>query len=193
MTKKPLLFILLLTLALTGCQQQTEQNLQLGSGQQANEEQAQAHNPHDLQSLAKELDAGQDLNLPYAQPIKTKDGKIKIDWSYLDTKVTKKDPDHYPYPFQQDSQPVQNYAQAYQINAKQAQYAMMLSMASPEALGKVLDQISDYYLGHEFIDGADPALVIYTKPAVVSDDYEYVFADKFGEGLTLPIKIRPKQ
>lgn len=151
-------------------------------------------NPHDLKALAQELQkTGHTVaDEPVAKPIKTDDGRVRVDWSLIDTKVKPINPNSYDYPFAEDSQPVQNYAKAYNITPKQAQHAMMLSMASPEALGKILDQLSDYYISHEVIDGHPATLVIHTKAGVVSEQHDYVFADKFGEGLVLPIEIRPK-
>lgn len=117
---------------------------------------------------------------------------INIDWTQVDSKVVPINPDDYAYPFALDSMPVKNYATAYNITPKQAQHSMMLAMASPEALNKVLDQIQGHYLGHSLTDGADMSLVIYTDDAVVPSRFDYVFADKFGEGLVLPIVITPK-
>lgn len=117
---------------------------------------------------------------------------IHIDWTQVDSKVVPINPDDYAYPFALDSMPVKNYATAYNITPKQAQHSMMLAMASPEALNKVLDQIQGHYLGHSLTDGADMSLVIYTSDAVIPSRFDYVFADKFGEGLVLPIVITPK-
>lgn len=120
------------------------------------------------------------------------DGKIHIDWTQLDTKVAPIDPAEYAYPFAENSDPVVKYAAAFKLSPKQAQHAMLLSMASPEALGKVLDQITGEYLGSEFADGAAPILKIYTTPKVAASRFDYVFADTFGKGLVLPIEIVPK-
>ncbi len=116
---------------------------------------------------------------------------INIDWTQVDSKVTPINPDDYAYPFAIDSIPVKNYATAYNITPKQAQHSMMLAMASPEALTKVLEQIQGHYLGHSLTDGADMSLVIYTSDAVVPSRFDYVFADKFGEGLVLPVVVMP--
>ncbi|MDO4251571.1 MAG: hypothetical protein Q4C68_08695 [Moraxella sp.] len=124
------------------------------------------------------------------QPVKAR--PIKIDKQALTTIAPKPVAD-YPYAFDEDSQAVKNYAQAYNISSKQAQHAMTLAMASPEALGKVLDQIQGEYLGHSLTDGADMSLVIYTTRHVVSDRFDYVIADKFGEGLVLPVIITTKE
>lgn len=117
------------------------------------------------------------------------DGKIHLDIAQFDTGVARADLANYPYPFAVDSVPVQNYAKAYQISAQDAQRAMTLSMASPEALNKVLDMIVGEYLGHSLTDGKDMSLVVYTTDKVAPAEFEYVIADKFGEGLVLPVKV----
>lgn len=117
------------------------------------------------------------------------DGKIHLALEKLNTGVARADLANYPYPFAADSVPVQNYANAYQISAQDAQRAMTLSMASPEALNKVLDMIVGEYLGHSLTDGKDMSLVIYTTDKVAPAEFEYVIADKFGEGLVLPVKV----
>lgn len=116
---------------------------------------------------------------------------ITLDKSALTT-IAPKPTASYPYPFEADSQAVQNYAKTYNISPAQAQHAMTLAMASPEALNKVLDQIQGEYLGHSLTDGADMSLVVYTTDNVVGDKVDYVIADKFGEGLVLPVVITTK-
>ena len=130
---------------------------------------------------------------PNTTPNADPEAIIDIDWTALQTGITPIDPDGYAYPFAPDSEPVKNYAQAFNITAKQAQHSMMLAMASPEALGKVLDQIQGHYLGHSLIDGKEMTLIVYTDSAVAPSAFDYVFADKFGEGLVLPIVVKPKQ
>lgn len=117
------------------------------------------------------------------------DGKIHVDLDKLKTGVARADLSAYTYPFEKDSQAVQNYAKAYQITPSEAQWAMTLSMASPEALNKVLDQIVGEYVGHSLIDGKKMSLVIYTSDKVAPIEFDYVIADKFGEGLVLPVKV----
>lgn len=117
---------------------------------------------------------------------------IVIDWSVLDTGVAPIDPAEYVYPFAIDGEPVQNYAKEYNITPTQAQHSMMLAMAAPEPLGKVLDQIQGHYLGHTLTDGKAMSLVIYTTDQVTGGQYDYVIADKFGEGLLLPVVVTPK-
>lgn len=117
------------------------------------------------------------------------DGKISLDLNKFNTGIAKADTATYVYPFEQNSTAVQNYAKAYQITAQEAQHAMTLSMASPEILNKVLDEIVGEYLGHSLTDGKDMSLVVYTTDKVAPAEFEYVIADKFGEGLVLPVKV----
>lgn len=153
-------------------------------------------NIHDL-SLKKnspnttQIDTTQ-ANIPQISPIKNADGTISIDWSLVDSKIIPSDTDSYDYPILLDSLPVQNYAKAFNTTTQQAQHAMVLSMASPELINKVLDQLSDEYLGHRFMDGAKPVLVIYTTNKVTPSEFSYIIADSFGKGLSLPVQIRPK-
>lgn len=152
----------------------------------------ESHNPHSIEALTDTLQAdGVDINSPEVQPIITADGKIQINWELIDTNTPKADTNSYQYPIAIDSQAVQNYAKAYNISDQQAQHSIVVSMAAPEALVKILDQLEDGYKDHELTDGADMKLIIHTKDNVVADEHEYVFADKFGEGLVLPIEIRP--
>lgn len=132
------------------------------------------------------------IDTPQISPIKNADGTISIDWSLVDSRITPSDTDSYNYPILLDSLPVQNYAKAFDTTAQQAQHAMVLSMASPELINKVLDQLSDEYLGHRFMDGAKPVLVIYTTDKVTPSEFSYIIADSFGKGLSLPVQIRPK-
>lgn len=119
----------------------------------------------------------------------TSQDKIELDLDKLNTGVAQADLTNYPYPFETNSTAVQNYATAYQITPQEAQHAMTLSMASPEGLNKVLDQIVGEYVGHSLTDGKDMSLVIYTTDKVTPITFDYVIADKFGEGLVLPIKL----
>lgn len=185
---KPLALALLTALCLTACDQSaTEQNL----ASTAPTTPPTQSDPHDLQALAQEL--GKDEpQTPDITPIITKDGKTQIDWSHIHTKEPKASLTNYAYPIALDSQAVKNYAQAYNITDKQAQHSLVIGMASPEVLGKVLDQLKDgKYLGHRLTDGANMTLVITTTPDVVADKVEYVFADNFGRGLVLPVVIEP--
>lgn len=148
--------------------------------------------PHDVKALADTLNPN-DSDTPI-NPIITPDGKTQIDWSHIHTKEPKADLATYTYPIALDSTAVKNYAQAYNISDKEAQHSLVVGMASPEALGKVLDQLRDgKYLGHELTDGAVMTLIIHTTPDVVADKVDYVFADTFGRGLVLPVEIRPRE
>lgn len=185
---------LVAVLAMAGCQDKSaetnftkvEQEAQ-GTIQEAPDDTA---DPHDFNALLKQLDDGSVPEVQTAKPIITADGKTQIDWSQIDTvSVQKADPASFDYPFAKDSKPVINYAQNFDISAEQAQLSMMLSMASPEALGKIVDQLGDQYVAHSFRDGAEPALIIQVKPDVINEKHDYVIVDKFAEGLVLPIEI----
>lgn len=120
------------------------------------------------------------------------DGKIHINLTPLQTGITPAPLADYPYPFEADSQAVKNYATSYKITPQQAQHAMTLAMASPEALSKILDQIQGHYLGHSLSDGDKLRLIVYTSEHVAPIQFDYVIADKFGEGLLLPVIIGSK-
>lgn len=153
---------------------------------------AESHNPHNTKVLTNTPKnnhvAIDDFE---TRPIITADDKIQINWALIDTNTQRADTINYKYPIALDSQAVKNYAKAYHISDHQAQHSIVVSMATPEVLGKLLDQLEDGYKEHELTDGADMTLIIHTKNNVVADKHEYVFADKFGEGLVLPIEIRP--
>lgn len=131
-------------------------------------------------------------NEPTAKLIQGEDGKLHIDWSQIDSKTAKTDPKTFAYPFAKDSTPVQNYAKEYNITPEQAQHSMLIAMASPEVLGKLLDQLDNNYLGHHLTDGGQMSLVITVKPSVAHSRFDYVFADTFAKGLVLPVVIEPK-
>lgn len=190
--------IIFIALGLSACMDNSEKNLQTGAniistdGTQSTDAAANNPNPHNVGALLSELKSYEDdtkdgLDAP--KPIITADGKTQIDWSYIDTKTKRVDAGNFIYPFAKDSQPVVNYAQAYNLTPEQAQHAMLLSMASPEALGKILDQLTDKYIAHSFRDGDKPTLIIQVSSDVVNERHDYVIADKFGEGLVLPIEI----
>lgn len=151
-------------------------------------------NPHDLQTLASELSTSDPSVLPDVQPLTTADGKIALDKTHILTDTPKADTATYDYPINLDSMAVKNYAKAYNITDKQAQHSMVIAMASPEVLSKILDQLrGGKYIAHQLTDGADMTLVITTTPDVVADKFDYVFADEFGRGLVLPVIIQPKE
>ena len=184
----------LLAVALIGCHDRsTEDNLKLIHDDAKAAKTTDGHenldNPHDFQALLDELGTDHEPLASSIQPIITEDGKTKIDWSHIDTKTAKVDKTAFDYPFLIDSEPVVNYANAYNISAEQAQYSMLLSMASPEALGKIVDQLGNQYIAHRFRDGSDPALIIQVTPDVVNEQHSYIISDKFAEGLELPIEI----
>ena len=114
-----------------------------------------------------------------------------VDWSLVDSGTKPADPTNYKYPFAIDSQNVRDYADYFKVDAATAQHNLTLSMASNEALSKVLDQIGEHYTSHELNDGEDMTLIIHTTPDIEASRYDYVFGDDFAKGLVLPIIIQP--
>ncbi|CAN6959655.1 MULTISPECIES: hypothetical protein [Psychrobacter] len=114
-----------------------------------------------------------------------------IDWSLVDSGEKPADPANYKYPFALDSQNVRDYAEYFDVDNATAQHNLTISMASNEALSKLLDQLSDSYTSHEIIDSKDMKLVIHTTPDVAASSYDYVLSDDFAKGLVLPIVIQP--
>ena len=114
-----------------------------------------------------------------------------IDWSLVASGEKPVDPANYEYPFALDSQNVRDYAEYFGVDNATAQHNLTVSMASNEALSKVLDQVSDSYTSHELTDGEDMTLVIHTTSDVAASSYDYVLADDFAQGLVLPIVIQP--
>lgn len=115
----------------------------------------------------------------------------KMDWSLVESGETPADVTSYQYPFALDSQNVEDYATYFNVDNTIAQHNLTISMASNEALSKVLDQLSDYYVSHELTDGDDMKLIIHTTPDVAASSYDYVLSDQFAKGLVLPIEIKP--
>ena len=114
-----------------------------------------------------------------------------IDWSLVASGEKAVDPANYKYPFALDSQNVRDYAEYFDVDNATAQHNLTISMASNEALSKLLDQLSDSYTSHEIIDSKDMKLVIHTTPDVAASSYDYVLSDDFAKGLVLPIEIKP--
>ena len=114
-----------------------------------------------------------------------------IDWSLVASGEKAVDRTNYKYPFALDSQNVRDYAEYFKLDNATAQHNLTISMASNEALSKVLDQLSESYTSHEIIDSKDMKLVIHTTPDVAASSYDYVLSDDFAKGLVLPIVIQP--
>ena len=114
-----------------------------------------------------------------------------IDWSLVASGEKAVDPANYKYPFALDSQNVRDYAEYFDVDNATAQHNLTISMASNEALSKLLDQLSDSYTSHEIIDSKEMKLVIHTTPDVAASSYDYVLSDDFAKGLVLPIVIQP--
>ena len=114
-----------------------------------------------------------------------------IDWSLVASGEKPADRSTYEYPFAIDSQNVRDYAEYFDVDAATARHNLTISMASNEALSKVLDQLSETYVSHELTDGNEMKLVIHTTPDVAASTYDYVLSDDFAKGLVLPIVIQP--
>ena len=114
-----------------------------------------------------------------------------IDWSLVASGEKAVDRTNYKYPFALDSQNVRDYAEYFKLDNATAQHNLTISMASNEALSKVLDQLSESYTSHEIIDSKNMKLVIHTTPDVAASSYDYVLSDDFAKGLVLPIEIKP--
>lgn len=204
MSKSLFFMVLLVSLGLAGCQNdngnpQTNVQANVQTSPQKTEQDTALENALNEVKLG-ELDKKADLSTTNANdkpkevaPIQLPDGKVQIDWTLVDSKTDRIDPKTFVYPFATDSEPVKNYANTYNITPEQAQHSMVLAMASPEVLGKLLDQLDGNYLGHHLTDGANMSLVVTVKPKVVADKYEYVFADNFAKGLVLPVVIEHKK
>ena len=114
-----------------------------------------------------------------------------IDWSLVASGEKAVDPATYEYPFALDSQNVRDYAEYFGVDNATAQHNLTVSMASNEALSKVLDQLSETYTSHELTDDKEMKLIIHTTPDVAASSYDYVLSDDFAKGLVLPIVIQP--
>ncbi len=114
-----------------------------------------------------------------------------IDWALVASGEKAGDRTYYKYPFALDSQNVRDYAEYFKLDNATAQHNLTISMASNEALSKVLDQLSESYTSHEIIDSKNMKLVIHTTPDVAASSYDYVLSDDFAKGLVLPIVIQP--
>lgn len=114
-----------------------------------------------------------------------------IDWSVMASGESAANLADYDYPFELDSQSVKSYADYFKVDNTTAQHNLTVSMASNEALSKVLDQLSDSYTSHELTDGKDMKLIIHTTPDVAASSHDYVLYDDFAKGLVLPIMIQP--
>ena len=114
-----------------------------------------------------------------------------IDWSLIASGETPAERASYQYPFALDSRNVRDYAEYFRVDNATAQHNLTISMASNEALSKVLDQLSDSYVSHKLTDGDDMKLIIHTTPDIAASSYDYVLSDDFAKGLVLPIEIKP--
>ena len=146
-------------------------------------------NSADNSTNADSVDSSDKTSVTAATPEAAKVNTI--DWSLVASGEKAVDPVNYKYPFALDSQNVRDYAEYFDVDNATAQHNLTISMASNEALSKLLDQLSDSYASHEIIDSKDMKLVIHTTPDVAASSYDYVLSDDFAKGLVLPIVIQP--
>ena len=146
-------------------------------------------NSADNSTNADSVDSSDKTSVTAATPEAAKVNTI--DWSLVASGEKAVDPANYKYPFALDSQNVRDYAEYFDVDNATAQHNLTISMASNEALSKLLDQLSDSYTSHEIIDSKDMKLVIHTTPDVAASSYDYVLSDDFAKGLVLPIVIQP--
>lgn len=121
----------------------------------------------------------------------TTNAPMVINWSRIDSGEKAANQTNYPYPFALDSQNVRDYADYFKVDNATAQHNLTISMASNEALSKVLDQLGTSYVSHELTDTKDMTLIIHTTPDIAAGSYDYVFTGDFAKGLVLPIVIQP--
>lgn len=114
-----------------------------------------------------------------------------INWTTIASKQTPADRADYDYPFALDSQNVRDYSDYFKVDTATAQHNLTVSMASNEALSKILDQLSESYTSHELTDGADMKLIVHTTSDINASSHDYVFEEDFAKGLVLPIVIQP--
>jgi len=115
----------------------------------------------------------------------------EIDWSEIANGTAPVAADKFQYPFAADSKQVTAYMSFFKVDAQTAQHNLTIGMASNEALTQVLDQLGTRYVSHELTDGKDIQMIVHTTPEIAPSRHDYVFADDFAKGLTLPIVIQP--
>lgn len=174
-----------------GCQDASELS-------QDNKDQGSAQGSQPLEQGANSDNTTQDTTANRASdkelarnPARTSGERIEVDWSKIESGVTPINPSNFEYPFAQDSQSVTSYMDFFGVDKKTAQHNLTVGMASNEALSRVLDQLSTRYVSHELTDGQDIKLIIHTTDKVAPSRFDYVFADDFARGLSLPIIIQP--
>lgn len=121
----------------------------------------------------------------------TLDKPYEMDWSEVANGAESVAADQFEYPFAADSKQVTAYMSFFKVDAQTAQHNLTIGMASNEALTQVLDQLGTRYVSHELTDGEDIQMIVHTTPEIAPSRHDYVFADDFARGLTLPIVIQP--
>lgn len=173
---------------LAGCQDAKQPNAQdVASTDQADKATAASESPH--AELDNDMAAGAENDHEITPG--TLEKPYEIDWSEVANGTEPVAADQFQYPFSADSQQVTSYMSFFKVDAPTAQHNLTIGMASNEALTQVLDQLGTRYVSHELTDGEDIQMIVHTTPEIAPSRHDYVFADDFAKGLTLPIIIQP--
>jgi hypothetical protein len=173
---------------LAGCQDAKQTDAQdVASTDQADKAPATSESPHAELDNDMTADAENDHEITPG----TLEKPYEIDWSEVANGTAPVAADQFQYPFAADSQQVTSYMSFFKVDAPTAQHNLTIGMASNEALTQVLDQLGTRYVSHELTDGEDIQMIVHTTPEIAPSRHDYVFADDFAKGLTLPIVIQP--
>lgn len=123
--------------------------------------------------------------------VSTRNKPLAIDWSLIDSGQKPVAAANFNYPFELDGDSVKSQAKFSNITPEQARHSLTVGMASNEPLEKILDQLGNSYLSHDFSE-TEAKLRIYTTPNVEPSQHNYVISHEFARGLTLPIEIVPQ-
>lgn len=186
---------LLLSVALlSGCQDAAtpQQESAASADQTANIDKAESaqvvsESPHAQPSDAADKGAKSDHETHPG----TLDKPYEVNWSEVVNGTKPIDRDKFDYPFAVDSPQVTSYMSFFDVDAQTAQHNLTVGMASNEALVRVLDQLGTRYVSHELTDGENLRMIVHTTPEIAPSQHDYVFAEDFARGLTLPIVIKP--
>ncbi|CAM3951704.1 hypothetical protein PSAR109036_01220 [Psychrobacter arenosus] len=173
---------------LAGCQEAKQTDSQDVAGtEQTDKAAAASESPH--AELDNDMTAGAENDHEMAPG--TLEKPYEINWSEVANGTAPVAAEQFQYPFAADSQQVTAYMTFFKVDALTAQHNLTIGMASNEALTQVLDQLGTRYVSHELTDGENIQMIVHTTPEIAPSRHDYVFADDFAKGLTLPIVIQP--
>ena len=175
-------FIIISSTYLLGCQPQAD-NLDAPVDTQSQTQ------PQDNTATNQTTDAATDSDAK-AKP--SSSSPEAIDWSKIDSGVTPIAKDSFDYPFAIDSDPVKSYVDFFHVTPAEAQHNLTVGTASNEPLPALFEQLGDHYISHELTDGKEVQLIIHTTADVAASEHEYVFAEPFAKGLSIPVIIQPR-